>query len=966
MQMTALSFLIVLPLLGLGVIWIAVIGNPFFFRTKRTYFIVNRKTENEDVMETKLTKILSKDSGYHELGMGLTVMVKAVLVLLGLNLLVACSDREHGSNSIETEQAGLSSEQSYQLFAEKLILTYQVVDNLEASDCKTLLKSGLCFDARINLSLDEKLILGEWRIYFSNMSPILSDSSDMFNIKRVNGDLHYIEPTEGFSGWSGNASFSIDFKAEFWHISEFDSPPNFYVVGNGVSAKVIRSTMSQLDVVTGQEIVPHMVSFVDSEKQFRRNKKDLSQWATAEQLYENNQQYGNQKVDSIYRIIPKPTKITINPTEEILDLTEGVFLNDNDFSITSTNPAVARLKRLGISVNENQGVPIIINKVDNIEIGTNQLESYRLTVATDKITIEASTESGAFYGLQSISALLNPNNQYLPLLEVEDAPRYEFRGLFIDVARNFRDKQFIVKMLDQMAAYKLNKLHLHLGDDEGWRLEIPGLPELTQLGAQRCHDLEETSCLQPQLGSGPTLDNANNGHYSIDDYQDILKQANARHIQVIPSFDMPGHSRAAVKSMLLRYRQLTALGKKELAEEFLLTDLNDKTKYSSVQFYNDNTLNVCQESTYRFVEKVLGELMRVHQLAETPLKTYHIGADETAGAWSDSPKCAVFVKDKGIEIQQLNQYFIHRVSQFLDSKGVQVGGWSDGLGETKKSEMPKNVHVNIWKPLYWGGHSVAHEMANSDWDVVLSLPDVTYFDFPYEADPKERGYYWGSRFTNTRQVFEWMPDNLPVHAEIWNDRINHPMIIDDRELTKTDKRDANQPLNKTASFKGIQAQLWGEMVRTDEIAEYMLFPRILAIAERAWHRADWEPTYDYSGKQYSRQSHHFSEEKIQRRNQDWSEFASAVSDKEMLKLDIDHVFYRLPTIGGINQAGKLKLNSIFPGLKLQYQLGEQPWKDYSKEQALELSNEKKIRIRSVNQSGSRKGRYLEILNSEID
>lgn len=181
--------------------------------------------------------------------------------------------------------------------------------------------------------------------------------------------------------------------------------------------------------------------------------------------------------------------------------------------------------------------------------------------------------------------------------------------------------------------------------------EIDGLPELTDIGSKRCHDLEENTCLLPQLGSGPFADVPVNGFYSKQDYIDIVKYADARQIQVIPSMDMPGHSRAAIKSMEARYRKLVAEGKAEEAKTYLLSDAADTTVYSSVQYYNDNTLNVCMESTYQFVDKVIDEIVKLHQAAGQPLTRYHIGADETAGAWKQSPACLDFVtnNDKGVK-----------------------------------------------------------------------------------------------------------------------------------------------------------------------------------------------------------------------------------------------------------------------------------------------------------------------------
>lgn len=180
-----------------------------------------------------------------------------------------------------------------------------------------------------------------------------------------------------------------------------------------------------------------------------------------------------------------------------------------------------------------------------------------------------------------------------------------------------------------MSAYKLNKFHFHLSDDEGWRIEIPGLPELTDVGSQRCHDLTETTCLLPQLGSGPESNNLGSGYFTRADYIDILKYAKARQIDVIPEIDIPAHARAAVVSMEARYNNLMKQGKEKEANEFRLVDPTDDSNTTSVQFYERKSyLNPCLDSSKHFVDKVIGEMAKMHKEAGMPLTTWHFGGDE--------------------------------------------------------------------------------------------------------------------------------------------------------------------------------------------------------------------------------------------------------------------------------------------------------------------------------------------------
>ena len=252
-------------------------------------------------------------------------------------------------------------------------------------------------------------------------------------------------------------------------------------------------------------------------------------------------------------------------------------------------------------------------------------------------------------------------------VEIEDAPRFGYRGLMLDVGRNFHSKETVKKLLELMAFYKLNRFHWHLSDDEGWRIEIKALPELTAIGSRRGHTKDESDRLVPSLGSGPSAEatgSGGTGFYSQDDFIEVLRFANERHIEVIPEFDVPGHSRAAVIAMAARARRLIEEGKPEAAGEFLLTDPGDKSKYESVQMWHGNVLDVGRDATYRFVNEVIGELADMYRRAGVPLTTIHLGGDEVPeGAWLASPACEgiATTSDAGpTRGQQLQLHFLDR------------------------------------------------------------------------------------------------------------------------------------------------------------------------------------------------------------------------------------------------------------------------------------------------------------------
>jgi len=737
-------------------------------------------------------------------------------------------------------------------------------------------------------------------------------------------------------------------------LSETDALPNYLVTASDLQAKVINSTKVRLDNDSGLEVLPFVVPFSDEITQFKRSSSDQTKWLTSKNLYQRNADgvanLTQSELSITQAIIPTPKSVRFNDKNSTVDITNGLKVDFSNVKQADVSAALTHLATLGLQQSAN-GLPL------NLKINSDKAKvigSYKLSISHENITVVGVDASGVFNGLQSLASLYTVGDNALPLVEVDDEPHYAFRGMLVDVARNFHSKEFILSLLDQMAAYKLNKLHLHLGDDEGWRLEIPSLPELTEISSKRCFDTQEQTCLISQLGAGVDINSSVNGYYSVSDYTEILKAASARHIQVIPSLDMPGHSRAAMKAMTARFNKYQTLEDEEKAKQFLLDDFDDKTQYSSVQYYNDNTINVCLESSYDFVLEVMSQVKQIHENAGQPLTRYHIGADETAGAWVNSPACKAFVanNDKGVtEMSELGAYFIERVAGILLSLDIETAGWSDGMEHTRKEKMPAIVQANAWDVLFWGGHNKVHSLANRDWQIVISSPDVLYFDFPYEADPKEHGYYWASRHTNTEKVFQFMPDNLPVHAEIWLDRQDKPYTADD---TKT-------PLVKGQTFLGIQGQLWSENTRSDEIAEHKVFPRLLALAERAWHLPKWAVPYNYQGAKYSQKTQTFTAEMKKMRDENWRVFANVLGKKEFTKLELAAVDYRLPTVGAVIEQGILKANIAFPGLGIEYQLQNstgkvQQWKVYN--EPVKVPSSVKVRSRSLNTL--RAGRITEV------
>lgn len=818
---------------------------------------------------------------------------------------------------VATAQASTLNQAQLNNLAQDLQVSYQVIDNVNAKDCDDKFGGGKCFDARISLKASQDFSAASWQIYFSHTTPIQKDSSELFDITHVNGDLHIIKPSTAFKGFKAGQVYDIPLKGTFWHASASDQMPNYFVVADGLKPAIIESTREIKDqdsqLTYNQHVAP-----LSKPEHYRRSQEDSLPLADAQWLYSHYEDVNSaQSPAHSARIIPAISAVQLDGAS--VDLSGGITVKQSDVIAHALEYLDAR----GITVNQNG---VAVSFVDDQSLAT---DAYHLKVSDKGIQVTSASGSGRYYALITLATLAQdakvPSGQY------QDQPRYPFRGMHLDVSRNFHSKDMVLRLLDQMASVKLNKLHFHLADDEGWRLEIPGLPELTDIGAYRCYDPTETQCLLPQLGAGPYRDAPGNGYFSVADYQEILAYAKARHIEVIPSMDMPGHSRAATRSMMARYNKYMQQEKPELANEYLLTDLQDTTVYSSVQFYNDNTINPCLPSSYRFVSKVLNEINKMHQDAGMPLNRYHIGADETAGAWKESPACADIIAENNMDDpEQLTAYFVEKVTKIVNAMGITAGAWSDGLSHVEQEKLAPRIQANIWDALFWQGHNRAQDFANRGWDVVLSIPDALYFDFPYALDPLEPGYYWASRNTDSFKIFRFMPDNLPAHAEFWPDRMGSPFTAKD-----------DSPLKPGASFIGMQGQLWSETVRDDQRAEFMIYPRLQVMAERAWHKADWELDY-VAGREYGPATSYFDQSQQDKLRKDWAAFSQALVNQVLPQM-ADNVMFRLPPPGAKLVDGKLHANSLWPGLTIEYRQTGGNWTEYR--QPVQVTGEVELRTR---------------------
>ena len=785
-------------------------------------------------------------------------------------------------------------------FADHLGYRFTVLSNHAA--CPDQPAPQVCYSAALDLAIPRTMPDGDWSLYLGFVEHVLPPDSDAFTLTNINGSLYRLAPKPGRV--KAGKTYRLKLTGRYHFFSPFILMPNAYVAQDGLKPRIISATRPKRDPQSHLEELPFVTPFTDEAQLSTQQPDDATVWLTPERLFEQDLQRHVDLPAPEFIILPTPAK-AVHIERPALDLTKGARLELHGIDASDIAPALAalgrsvRLRRTGVELSISLDAAM-------------KPESYRIRAGSGGLAITAADAAGASYGLRSLAQEAAYEKLRPRPFEIEDAPRFGFRGLMLDIARNFHPKTQILAVIEQMAAFKLNKLHLHLGDDEGWRLQIQSLPELTAIGARRCHDPAEERCLMPFLGSGPDVAAPGSGYLTRADYIEILKAAKARQIEVIPSFDMPGHSRAAILAMKARARRLIAEGKPEEAARYRLDEPGDKTVYSSIQHYNDNTLNVCLPSTYAFIGTVIDSLKVLHDEAGSPLRVYHIGADETAGAWKDSPACRAFMAAEHLTLAELGNVFLARVAGLLRDRGIEPAGWSDGMGAVDPAQMPAKVQSNSWGGLFNGGVADAYAQANQGWDVVMSTPETLYFDMPYAADGWERGTDWASRATDLYKVFSFMPENLGANAAIMtNARAGGATIAD------------SVPLAAGRRITGMQGQLWSETVRSPQIADYMLFPRTLALAERAWHRGAWEPAY-VAGKSYS-----FADGSVDTGAllADWNGFQARLIPR-LAELDRQNITYRLPVPGARVTHGILQANGPLAGLKIQYRTAAAPWRIY--------------------------------------
>jgi len=478
-----------------------------------------------------------------------------------------------------------------------------------------------------------------------------------------------------------------------------------------------------------------------------------------------------------YPLIPYPASLTpaqgqfTLTAQTVLLVQDKRFTNEANILQTLLQPSLG--KRLPTN---GSGSTIVLRHDPTITAA----EGYKLSITPRQITLSASEPAGMFRAVQTIRQLLpvsveqkggkTVSSLTLPAVQIQDQPAYAWRGMHLDVSRHFFSMEYLRTFVDWLALYKFNKFHLHLTDDQGWRLEIKAYPKLTSEGAWRTFNNQDSVVLKRAV-TNPDFNlpkqhlrqqngqTQYGGFYTQAQMRDLIAYAATKHIEIIPEIDMPGHLTAAIKA----YPSLSCTGQEGWGKTFSVP------------------ICPCNEPTYQFTEAVLSEI-----IALFPSKYVHIGADEVEKTtWVQSPACQELMKREGIKnVEELQSYFVRRVEKFIQSKGKKLMVWDDAL----EGGLDSSAAVMYWRSWVKDAPVKAAKNGNT---VVMTPVSTLYFDSPPGIQSVENVY------------------NLTVAPD---------------GITPAQHK----------LFMGAQANIWTEYIPTQNRVEYMAMPRLTALSEVVW------------------------------------------------------------------------------------------------------------------------------------
>ena len=646
-----------------------------------------------------------------------------------------------------------------------------------------------------------------WTLYFNLMSlhPIYTEGDALCETE-IQASWHSIKPTQTFTPLAPGESRTFTMRYKGSAIRENICPEGFFLIQNSkfkINPKPIsipctyapytRPEQMKRGIVTWEKTPyadgEYVFDYVEGVLGERAYPQPLPESTPKSELFRGPRQGKGAGKEVVQPLLPQPKQMTY--ADGVCEVAKAEIISRTDANMVK--------------------------------------EGYTMIISPDTIRIEASDEAGVFYAKQTLKQW----GDTIPCGRVTDYPDLPHRGIMLDVVRNYYPVDSIYRILDMMAYHKLNVLHFHLSDDEAWRLEIPGLPQLTDIGSKRGYTTDESDCLLPMYCGGWDA-NANttaNGYITREKYIELLKYAGERHIRVIPEIDMPGHMRAAKKAM----------GKQ-------LTDsVFDARVYKSAQNYTDNVIDVSKPYAVEFIDHVVTEIVKMHEEAGHPLTIFNIGGDEVP---------------KGALTKEEHQAFIDAVLEILRRYNLQPMGWE----EIDHFCQPESGAICY---AWLNSESKPMQLAEAGYQVVIATASHLYFDFAYCNHHEEKGLSWGG-YTDEYRSFDWQP-------------AQHQNII------------------------GMNAQLWGEVIRSFSQVEWQIYPKIYGLAERAWNN---------------------------RSNLTLSEYNRLVYEEFLPQLATSGRNFHIqqPGIKQLKVEGrmsKVEMNKVMQGGEILYRLDDDEWQTYT-------------------------------------
>ena len=671
------------------------------------------------------------------------------------------------------------------------------------------------YSSRFVIRNVSKQTLGsDWQFFFNQFSrKVTLPAGCPVDIEEISTTYYRLKPNANYKALAAGDSLVIDM-----------------VMGGAVINKCYMPAGGHV-VLGGDMAHPQAVSINRSPLDKPGQWRDHKAYPDGNYMFAYNQAingFGDGYTGNDYDIFPTPKQVDIEDgftqVGSLVTIKTGKLFQWGGYR-RAKNLLTSELMKRGIY--NTSGQKTVIRLLLDKKMSTNR-EYYSLRVHNGEITIHGVTQQGLMNGVKTLIAALDHSKGHcLQNCFIIDWPDFGYRGMMLDVARNFvlRPGDF-KRTIDLLAYYKINAIQFHFTDDEAWRLEIPGFPELTQVASRRGATLDEKGYLAQIFdgnGNPDDLSQSANGYFTRDEFIDLLRYAWARGVYIIPEIETPGHARAAIVAMKNRAMNNPA------AEQFRLWDEKNESVYTSAQSYHDNVLNVASEDVYRFIDRVVEELAKMYKEAGLKLEVVHLGGDEVPnGAWAKSPDVQALMQREGLKTQhEVSEYYIKRISALLELRKIRIEGWQEvALNHDdafNKEMIPRVAGVNAWSTV--GSRSdVPYRLANDGYPVILSNVTNFYMDMGYSWHQNEQGLHWGGK-VDEFDSWSALPANIYATART---------AVDGTPIDITTAGQGKAKLDKPENIIGVQAQLWGETLRSFDEVQYMLLPKMMGVSERAW------------------------------------------------------------------------------------------------------------------------------------